>query len=87
MSPFNDLLAEMEYTMVPSTGLRGARAVNPAWWAPPNPGPRRRFWCAEAQREVEVEFLGRRAVPFSAPSTTAVVHATRHRRHDGRLRD
>ena len=64
MSPFNDLLAEMEYTEAPSTGRVGA--VSRALWEPPQPGPRRRFWRAEAQREVEVEFLGRRAVPFSA---------------------
>lgn len=66
MSPFHDLLAEIECTMVPSAILHRADDVPAVWWEPARPGPRRRFWCAQMQREVEVEFVGRRAIPGSA---------------------
>jgi hypothetical protein len=67
MTPFHDLSAEIECTMVPSAMLHRADAVGTAWWNPAKPGPRRRFWCSEARREVEVEFERRRPVPWSTP--------------------
>ena len=61
MGPFNDKLAELEVTMVPSPRLRPEAVTQmppgESSDAPFEGGSRRRhFWCALKEQEVEVEF-------------------------------
>ena len=61
MSPYRDLLAELELTMVPSPRPRpdGSAQMPPGGYpdAPVEGGTRRRhFWCSLKKQEVEVEF-------------------------------
>ena len=68
MSLHQDLLAELELTMVPSPRIR----PEPGLYAPAGEGPeaarggscRRSFWCALKNREVEVEFETRSVLGF-----------------------
>jgi len=61
MSPYHDLLAELEVTMVPSPRFQPgeSKEIPPGGYpeTPSEGGSRRRhFWCALKDQEVEVEF-------------------------------
>ncbi len=69
MSAHQDLLAELELTMVPSYRIR----PEPGMYVPAGEGPeavarggssRRSFWCSLKKQEVEVEFERRRFLGF-----------------------
>ena len=69
MSAHQDLLAELELTMVPSPRIR----PEPGLYAPAGEGPaaaargrscRRSFWCSLKNQEVEVEFETRSVLGF-----------------------
>lgn len=74
MSPYRDLIAEIELTMVPSHGTK----PTPAMYVPASDlaeaarsgSTCRTFWCALKNQEVEVEFEAKRFLGF--PRVAAV---------------
>ncbi len=65
MSPFRDLLAEIEVTMTPAPRLIPDPRLTVLSSGAPPPGRRNRFWCALMEQQVEVEFETLRTLGFS----------------------